>query len=57
MAHYGVTVFGMELTLSRISDIQVDRSRGRRRMLVGFMGYERDDQRWVAGSIGIYDGN
>ncbi|HYH97617.1 hypothetical protein [Hyalangium sp.] len=57
VAHYGVTVFGMDLAMSRISDIQVDRSGSRRRMLVGFMGYERSDRRWVAGSIGIYVGD
>jgi hypothetical protein len=57
VAHYGVTVFGMELTMSRVSDIQADRSGLRRRILVGFLGYERSDKRWVAGSIGIYTGD
>jgi hypothetical protein len=55
--HYGVTVFGMDMAMCRVSDIQVDKSGGRRRVLVGFLGYERSDKRWVAGSIGIYSGD
>ena len=57
VAHYGVSVFGVELANSRISDIQIDKSGGKRRVLVGFMGYERSDKRWVTGSIGIYEGD
>jgi hypothetical protein len=57
VAHYGVSVFGVELANSRISDIQIDTSGAKRRVLVGFMGYERGDKRWVTGSIGIYEGD
>ncbi|MDY7231866.1 hypothetical protein [Hyalangium rubrum] len=58
VAHYGVPVFGMDLTMSRVSDVQVDTSGDKRRILVGFMGYTRtSDNRWVAGSIGIYKGD
>lgn len=57
VAHYGVSVFGVELANSRVSDIQIDMSGARRRVLVGFMGYERSDKRWVTGSIGIYVGD
>jgi hypothetical protein len=53
--HYNHTVFGLDLTMSRISDIQMDASGEKRRVLVAFMGYQRsDDRRWVAGTIGIY---
>jgi hypothetical protein len=55
--HYNYSVLGIDLAMSRISDIQVDTSGATRRILVAFMGYERsDDKRWVAGSIGIYTG-
>jgi hypothetical protein len=57
VAHYDAAVFGTDLALSRVSDIQVDTSASRRRVLVGFLGYERGDSRWVAGSIGIYTGD
>ncbi|WP_044198383.1 hypothetical protein [Hyalangium minutum] len=57
VAHYGVPVFGVELANSRISDIQIDMSGSKRRVLVGFMGYERSDKRWVTGSIGVYVGD
>jgi len=57
VAHYGVSVFGLELANSGISDIQIDKSGSRRRVLVGFKGYERSDKRWVTGSIGIYVGD
>jgi ligand-binding sensor domain-containing protein len=55
--HYNHTVFGLDLAMSRVSDIQVDTSGPQRRVLVAFMGYQRnDDKRWVAGTIGIYTG-
>ncbi len=57
VAHYSTAVFGFELANSRVSDIQVDTSGAKRRLLVGFMGHERNDGRWVAGSIGIYVGD
>jgi hypothetical protein len=57
VAHYGGPVFGFELANSRVSDIQVDRSSGKRRILVAFMGHHRSDGRWVAGAIGVYDGD
>ncbi|MDC0713867.1 hypothetical protein POL68_35710 [Stigmatella sp. ncwal1] len=57
VAHYNGQVFGVDLAMSRVSDIQVDTSGAKRRVLVGFMGYERSDKRWVAGSIGIYSGD
>jgi ligand-binding sensor domain-containing protein len=56
--HYNHTVFGLDLAMSRVSDIQVDTSGIQRRVLVAFMGYKRtDDGLWVAGSIGIYTGD
>jgi hypothetical protein len=57
VAHYSGSVFGVELANSGISDIQIDKSGSRRRVLVGFRGYKRSDKRWVAGTIGIYVGN
>jgi hypothetical protein len=56
--HYNHTVFGLDLAMSRVSDIQMDTSGAKRRVLVAFMGYQRsDDKRWVAGTIGIYTGD
>lgn len=55
--HYNHTVFGLDLAMARVSDIQMDTSGPQRRVLVGWMGYKRsDDGRWVAGTIGVYDG-
>jgi hypothetical protein len=56
IAHYSLPVFGQDLSSMRITDIQMDTSGGQRRVLVGFMGYERSDKRWVSGAIGIYTG-
>jgi len=56
--HYNHTVFGLDLAMSRVSDIQVDTSGAKRRVLVAFMGYQRgEDKRWVAGTIGIFSGD
>lgn len=51
---YACDQFGNQLCNSRISDIQVDRSSGGRRMLVGFLG---SDDNHLPGAIGIYTGN
>jgi hypothetical protein len=58
VTNYGLNVFGDKYSMLRITDIQVDRSGDKRRMLVGFIDYE-DDKRptWVAGGIGIYTGD
>jgi hypothetical protein len=57
VAHYSGDVFGLDLANSGISDIQIDKSGSKRRVLVGFRGYERGDKRWVSGTIGIYVGD
>ncbi len=57
VAHYGTGVFGTDLSMSRISDVQADRSGTRRRMLVSFMGYQLNATQWVAGTLGIYTGD
>jgi hypothetical protein len=51
---YGCSTFGNRLCGSRVYDIQVDRSNGGRRILVGFYG---NDDTHVPGAIGIYSGN
>jgi hypothetical protein len=48
---YGGGVLPNEVLAQRVTDIQVDRSGGTRRILVGFRG---DDS--TPGSIGIYSG-
>jgi hypothetical protein len=50
---YGCGDFGRRLCMSAVSDIQVDRSNGRR-ILVAFMG---SSENHVPGAIGIYSGN
>jgi hypothetical protein len=57
ITHYDYSVFGLDLSMSRVPDIQVDTSGSKRRLLVAFLGYERSDKRWVAGSIGIFTGD
>ncbi|MGZ3459967.1 MAG: hypothetical protein ACXU86_15855, partial [Archangium sp.] len=52
---YGCAEFGDKVcSFSHVSDIQVDRSSGGRRILVGFMG---SDEKHLPGAIGIYTGN
>ncbi len=54
LQNYGCSVFGRTLCGSRIADIQVDTSTGKRRMLVAFMGNEKGT---IPGAIGIYLGD
>ena len=54
----GPSVLGPDYGMRRISDIQVDRSGGKRRMLVGFM--DPDDSKrdyTLGGGIGVYSGD
>ncbi len=55
---YGTNVFGSQLVNgSSVSDIQFDRSGGKRRVLVSFQGYTKKDGTVVPGIIGIYTGD
>jgi hypothetical protein len=54
LQHYGCSVFGRTLCGSRIADIQVDTSSGKRRMLVAFLGNEKGT---IPGAVGIYLGD
>ncbi|MCP3162971.1 ligand-binding sensor domain-containing protein [Myxococcus qinghaiensis] len=58
ITNYGLSEFGRKYGMSRISDIQADSSGSGRRMLVSFMGYQdTTTKKWVAGVIGIFEGN
>ena len=58
VTNYSLSVFDRKYVMSRISDIQVDRSGETRRMLVGFLGHDDTvNKRWVTGGIGIYSGD
>ncbi|WP_426747877.1 hypothetical protein VZQ01_12100 [Myxococcus faecalis] len=58
ITNYGLDVFGRRYGMSRVSDIQADASGSGRRMLVSFLGYQDSTtKKWVAGVIGIYEGN
>jgi len=58
ITNYGLAEFGRKYGMARISDIQADTSGDGRRMLVAFMGHtDSVTKKWVAGGIGIYEGN